>query len=61
DAFRSAWGKLAELKQLLPPSIKWHLFSATFPPHILAQVKQKLLKEDFIYIHQTSNRPNIMY
>lgn len=60
-AFRPAWGKLADLKILLPPNLPWHLFSATFPPHILNAVKEKLLKPTFDYIHLTSNRPNIMY
>lgn len=60
-AFRPAWGYLSELKILVRQSIPWHLFSATFPPHILSHVKEKLLTTSFDYIHQTSNRPNIMY
>lgn len=39
--FRPARGKLHDLKLILRQSISWHLFSATFPPHILSAVKQK--------------------
>ncbi|KAF8150858.1 P-loop containing nucleoside triphosphate hydrolase protein [Crassisporium funariophilum] len=60
-AFRPAWGKLHELKALLRPSIPWHFFLATFPPHILNLVQEKLLRSGFEYIHVTSNRPNIIY
>lgn len=60
-AFRPAWERLAELKIILRQSLPWHLFSATFPPHILTHIKARLLKPKFDYIHQTSNRPNIMY
>ena len=60
-AFRPAWGKLADLKRILRQTTPWHLFSATFPPHILTAVKEKLMRPNFDYIHQTSNRPNIIY
>ncbi|KAF8169076.1 P-loop containing nucleoside triphosphate hydrolase protein, partial [Pholiota molesta] len=60
-AFRPAWEKLAGLKVLLRPSIRWHMFSATFPPHILTLVKERLLKPSFEFIQQTSNRPNLIY
>ncbi|KAF8151358.1 P-loop containing nucleoside triphosphate hydrolase protein [Crassisporium funariophilum] len=60
-AFRPAWEKLAGLKVLLRPSIRWHMFSATFPPHILTHVKERLLKPSFEFIQQTSNRPNLIY
>ena len=60
-AFRPSWGKLHELKASLRPSIPWHFFSATFPPHILDLIKGKLLRPGFDYIHVTSNRPNIIY
>jgi superfamily II DNA helicase RecQ len=60
-AFRPAWGMLAELKIILRRTILWHLFSATFPKHILTAVTENLLKPSFRYIHHSSNRPNIMY
>lgn len=61
NAFRPAWGRLGDLKALLPNNIHWHLFSATFPEHILAVIKESLLKADYKFIHVTSNRPNVMY
>lgn len=61
NAFRPAWGMLDELKALLPTSVIWKVFSATFPPHILKTVTRKVLKPDYIMIHVTSNRPNTMY
>lgn len=61
DAFRPAWGMLDELKRQLPNRVKWHLYSATFPPHILQFVQSQLLSTDHVYIHLTSNRPNIIY
>ena len=39
----------------------YHFFSATFPPHILDLVKDKLLRPGYDYVHVTSNRPNIIY
>ncbi|KAF8166050.1 P-loop containing nucleoside triphosphate hydrolase protein [Pholiota molesta] len=41
-AFRPAWGMLAELKIILRRTILWHLFSATFPKHILTAVATKI-------------------
>ena len=61
NAFRPAWGMLDELKALLPSNVIWKGFSATFPPHILKTVTQKILKPDYVTIHVTSNRPNTMY
>jgi len=60
-AFRPPWGKLPELQASLRPSIPWHFFSATFLPHILGLVKEKLLRPGYDYVHVTSNRPNIIY
>jgi superfamily II DNA helicase RecQ len=60
-AFRPAWGMLDELKALLPTTVIWKAFSATFPPHILKTVTQKVLKPNYTMIHLTSNRPNTMY
>jgi superfamily II DNA helicase RecQ len=61
NAFRPAWGMLNELKALLSIDVIWKAFSATFPPHILKTVTQKVLKPNYITIHVTSNRPNTMY
>ena len=61
NAFRSAWGRLDELKALLPASIIWAVYSATFPPHILKAVENKVLHPNYVYIHTSSNRPNITY
>lgn len=60
-AFLPAWRRLHELKASLRPSIPWHFYSATFPPHILDLIKDKLLRPGFDYIHVTSNRPNTIY
>ncbi|KAH9069630.1 P-loop containing nucleoside triphosphate hydrolase protein [Lactarius deliciosus] len=61
DAFRPAWGRLDELKAILPRSVRWTMLSATFPPHIRATVEKKLLRPGYDAIHITSNRPNTVY
>lgn len=61
DAFRPAWGRLDELRAILPRNVCWVLLSATFPPHIRATVEKKLLRPGYIAIHITSNRPNTVY
>lgn len=60
-AFRPAWGQLDELKALLPKSIPWQAMSATFPPHILKTVENKILRPNYISIRISSNRPNTVY
>ena len=60
-AFQPSWGKLPELKASLRLSIPWHFFSATFSPHILDLLKEKLLRPGYDIVHITSNRPNIIY
>lgn len=61
--FRSAWGKLGELRLTLPKSTPVQALSGTFPPHIVKCVKDQLLfqSESDTTIHLTSNRPNITY
>ncbi|KAH9009895.1 P-loop containing nucleoside triphosphate hydrolase protein [Lactarius hengduanensis] len=61
DAFRPAWGRLDELKAILPHCVHWVFLSATFPPHIRATVEKKLLQPGYTAIHVTSNRPNTVY
>ena len=60
-AFRHAWGRLDELRVLLPALIIWAVYSATFPPHILKAVENKVMCPNYVYIHTSSNRPNITY
>jgi hypothetical protein len=43
DSFHPAWGKLDELKAVLPQSMCWTLFSTTFPLHIHNTVEKNLL------------------
>jgi superfamily II DNA helicase RecQ len=52
---------LDELKALLANDVIWKVFLATFHPHILKTVTQKVLKLNCIKIQLTSNRPNTMY
>ncbi|KAF8258171.1 P-loop containing nucleoside triphosphate hydrolase protein, partial [Lactarius quietus] len=61
DAFHPAWGHVDELKVILPWSMHWILLSATFPPHIHATIKKKLLHPGYNSIHVTSNRLNTVY
>ena len=61
NTFHPAWGMLNELKALLVNDVIWKVFSATFPPHILKTVMQKVLKLDCIKIQLMSNHPNTMY
>lgn len=60
-AFRHAWGRLDELRVLLPASVIWAVYSATFPPHILKAVENQVMRPNYVYIHTSSNRPNITY
>ena len=59
-AFWPAWGQVADLRGLLNESIHWNFFSATFPLHILKMIELKVLRDDYIRIQITSNRPNTM-
>ena len=61
DAFRPAWGRLDEIKAILPRHVRWTYLSATFPLHIRATIEDKLLKPGYTAIHVTSNRPNTTY
>jgi superfamily II DNA helicase RecQ len=61
DAFHPAWGRLDELKAILPQSVCWALLSATFPLHIRKTVEKKLLQLGYENIFTTSNRPNTIY
>jgi superfamily II DNA helicase RecQ len=60
-AFRPAWGKLDELKVLLPTRIPWQAMTATLPTHMQKTVEQKILRPGYITIRSTSNRPNTIY
>ncbi|KAF8267862.1 hypothetical protein EI94DRAFT_1700713 [Lactarius quietus] len=61
NMFHPAWGRVDELKAILPWNVHWILLSATFPPHIHATVEKKLLHPGYDAIHVTSNRPNTVY
>ena len=61
NAFRPAWGRLDELKAVLPQNVCWTVLSATFPPHVRATVEKKLLRPGYEAINVTSNRPNTVY
>ena len=61
NAFRPAWGRLGELKIILPRRVQWTFLSATFPPHIRTTIEDTLLKHGYSSIHTTSNRPNTTY
>ncbi|KAF8221223.1 hypothetical protein L208DRAFT_1329412, partial [Tricholoma matsutake] len=60
-AFQPAWGKLDELKAILPSSVPWQALSATFPPHILKTIKTKILRPNYASIQVSANRPNTIY
>jgi len=61
DPFRPAWGTVDELRALLASSIPWHLFSATWPPHIRKTVESKILRSNYVSIEISSNQPNTIY
>ena len=61
DAFRPAWGRLDELRAILPHGVRWAFLSATFPPHIRAAIEKKHLQPGYISIHVTLNCPNTIY
>ncbi|KAK0437109.1 uncharacterized protein EV420DRAFT_1254350, partial [Desarmillaria tabescens] len=56
-AFRPSWGRLNEIKILLP-SIPWQVLTATSPPHVLSAIETAVLKPNDELIRITSNRPN---
>jgi superfamily II DNA helicase RecQ len=59
-AFRPSWGRLDQLKLLLP-RIPWQAISATFPMHILRTVETKILRPNYVSIRVSCNRPNTVY
>jgi superfamily II DNA helicase RecQ len=61
DTFRPAWGRLGELRAILPSSVPWAFLSATLPPCIRGYIKKNLLKMGCVSIHISSNRPNTTY
>jgi superfamily II DNA helicase RecQ len=61
-AFCPAWGQLGELHLWLPKDTPFQALSGTLPRHIINCVTDKLLfQSDYISVHLTLNRPNIMY
>ena len=61
DAFRPAWGKLDEIKAILPQTTRWCSCSATLTPLVLKTVEAKVLRAGYVPIHLSSNRPNTTY
>jgi len=61
DAFRPAWGKLDEIKAILPNKVAWLALSATVPDHILKTIETKILCTNYELIRVTLNRPNTIY
>ena len=61
DAFRPAWGRLDEIKAILPQTTRWCSCSATFTPLVLKTVETKVLCPSYVPIHLSSNRPNTTY
>jgi len=62
DAFRPAWGKIDELRAILPRKVKVGAYSATVTSaHILRTIELKILRPEYVLIRVTSNRPNTMY
>lgn len=59
-AHRPSWGRLNELKLLLPHAT-FRGFSATMPPHMLAVVEKSFLRPKYVMIRTALNRPNIIY
>ena len=62
-AFRSAWGRLGELRIKIGKQIPVQALSGTQPPHIKEAIKKSLLFEEsnLCSLELTSNRPNIVY
>lgn len=61
DAFRPAWGRLKEIKAILPSRIPWHGLTATCPPHVERVIKKSILRDGYSVTRLTSNRPNTIY
>jgi len=61
-AHRPAYGYFDTIRLLFPRSTTVIALSATLPKHILKTVQRKLsLSPDHLFIHLSSNRPNVMY
>lgn len=58
--FRPTWGRLGEIKALVPHAI-WQGFSATMPTYILDAVESSWLRSKYVMIRTTLNQPNIIY
>ncbi|KAF9219320.1 hypothetical protein BS17DRAFT_676707, partial [Gyrodon lividus] len=62
DAFRPAYGKLANFRISLAKGTQFQALSATLPPHILDAVKHDLLiSPDYVDLRIPVNRSNITY
>ncbi|KAJ8456448.1 hypothetical protein ONZ45_g18718 [Pleurotus djamor] len=62
EPFRPSWGRLTEVRLMLPMSIPWQPLSATLPQHILTCViKNLVLSSDFLLVRVPVNRENIIY
>ncbi|KAF9555907.1 hypothetical protein CPC08DRAFT_642227 [Agrocybe pediades] len=61
--FRSAWGKLDELRVKLGKGVPFQALSGTQPPHIKKAILEKLLLDvkTLRSIELSSNRPNTFY
>jgi len=62
DAFRPAYGRLAEFRAILPDTVAFQALSATLPPHIYSVVQRELaMRPNHVRITVSTNRPNIVY
>lgn len=59
--FRPAWGKLDEVRSLLPKTIPFLAMSGTLPPRIKTYIAETLMRPKYLAIDLTSNQPNIVY
>lgn len=60
-AFRSAYGRLDEIKIILGLQVPWLALTATAPPHMLRSIESRVLRPNYLSLRTTSNRSNIMY
>ncbi|THU99911.1 hypothetical protein K435DRAFT_837485 [Dendrothele bispora CBS 962.96] len=59
--FREAYGQLDVIKILFGPSIPWAAMTATATYQILKTIEKTLLRPNYLHLHTTSNRQNIMF
>ncbi|PBK80023.1 hypothetical protein ARMGADRAFT_950092, partial [Armillaria gallica] len=61
DTFREAWGRLREIKDVLPSRIPWQALTASCPPHVQQVIEASILWSGNSLVRGPINRPSTVY